>query len=230
MSIKIKIDIVRFFSTKLARHGKDWWLEHDTNHAIDAGGASFTGVTRMIAAELGGKGGSGRPTVDPLATPSKPKSFHESLDFEETAEVGQVAYVFTLPKAKSIRAAGGEAGVLHHDDDLRFLGSVAEPTRFHPRATNPFVTRGKVLREGKSAWIVLDRARLRKSSVAKAVRAQEAGHMVVPVGFDIYDHAIGLSSWVLPHGKTEAYLRDGLKMLWHGGPHPPENTSITVKL
>lgn len=225
----IKIDIVRFFTTKLAKRGGDYWLEHDTNYAIDAGGANGAQLRKIIEQELGQRGASGCAELTALAQADAPTSFHESLDFEETETVDAMAYVFTLPPEPTGTGAG-EASALHHPSDLKFRPDVGVPTRFVPKAEATFVGFGDVLDNGKSAWIEIDRKAIVKSGVAAALRNVDAKHMVVPVGLNIVDDNLGISSWIMPRKKAHSYRGDAGPMLWHGGPHPPENTSITIEL
>lgn len=224
-----KIDLVRFFTTKLEKHGGDHWLEHDDNYAIDPGGASGAGLRAIIERELAAPGSSGCVRLTPLARPGTPATFHESLDFEETAQVDAMAYVFTLPPEQTLVAEGVDP-VHHHPADLTFQADVGVPTRFAPKAGATFIEFGAVLDKGKSAWFEIDRKTLARSSVADALRKAKAEHMVVPIGLNIIDANVGISSWILPYGKAHAYPASPLGPLWHGGPHPPENTSITVAL
>jgi hypothetical protein len=223
----IKIDIIRFFTTKLAAHGSDFWLEHGSNYAVAAEGASGAQLRRIIEKELGNRGASGCAEVRALTQPDAPTSFHESLDFEETESVDAIAYVFTLPPPKEIPVTDG---VLHHTSDLVFLPNVGVPMRFVPKASTEFVHFGAVLDAGKSAWIEIDRKTIVKSSVATTLRSANAHHMAVPVGFDIVDRNVGISSWILPRKKAHSHEGAAAPLMWHGGPHPPENTSITVGL
>lgn len=221
----IKIDVIRFFTTKLVKHGDDYWLEHDTNRAVQPGGASGAKLKKIIEDELEKPGSSGCAVATALGQIDAPTSLHESLDFEETETVDAMAYVFTLPDAPN---AEGEASSLHHPSNLKFLGDVGVPKRFVPKSSATFVDFGEVLDGGKSAWIEIDRKAIVKSSVATALRNADADHMAVPVGLNIIDDNVGISSWILPRKK--AHSHKAAPLFWHGGPHPPENTSITVKL
>jgi len=225
-----KINLVRFFTTTLVKHGGDHWLEHDTNHAVDAGGASGSKLRTIIEQELAAPGSSGRPSLPSLTFGGATSTFHESLDFEETATVDAMAYVFTLPPETRLPLQRGRAK-LHHATNLKFQADVGVPTRFVPKAGIAFVEFGETLAGGKSAWIEINREKLTKSAVAQALRDVGAKHMVVPVGLNIVDDNVGISSWILPYSKAHTYSSTPpAGALWHGGPHPPENTSITIEL
>jgi hypothetical protein len=221
----MKIDIIRFFKTKVEPRDDDHWVEYETNWAVDAGGANETQASDIIRKELARKDSSGRPKVDPLPPFGKPESSHVSLDLVEPESRDTIAYVIKLPPRDHTRRAG-EPGILHPETDLKFGEPPFEPTRIHPKVKNEFRIAATMI-DDKTAWFVIDRNAMKNSDVGKALAALGLEQMVVPIGLNIFESVLGVSPWVLPRKKDGSAITPAK---WHGGPHPPDNPAITVNL
>lgn len=223
----IKIDIIRFFETKLVERGEDDWVECESNYAVDAGGANEAQAATIIRSELARRGGSGRPEIAPLPSSGKADSSHESLDLVEPESVDGIAYVIQLPPRTHTKRAAGP-GILHPETDLKFCEPPYEPTRIHPKVKSEFRVLPTFV-DDKTAWFVIDRTTLKKSDVGKAVAALGLDQAVVPVALNVYESTLGVSAGVLPRKKAQMPAALAPKF-WHGGPHPPTIVSITVPL
>ena len=216
------IDLVRFFDITIktverAGHPDEFWLVAAETQAIETSGATLEGIDAAIT----GENFAQFSAADTEAILHGGGSHHDSLDFIEPSTARGMAYVFTLPTSGPV---GGK------QVDLKFLPTTAVATRIHPSGSS-YISAGNVFGGGKKARIAIDRVALNGSPIGRALLAKDHKRMRVSVGLNIYDAEMGVTTWSIAEDPTDPIsLADELHAFWHGGPHPPTNTSITVPL